>query len=68
MNSFIQFTSDYKYIGERKTYVDAAIQANNWFKANNDYEVVSWQALSTGKDNSLTIVVEYKKTPVVDHY
>ena len=68
MNSFIQFTSDYKYIGERKTYVDAAIQANSWFKANNDYEIVSWQALSTGKDNSLTIVVEYKKPPMVDHY
>ena len=62
MNSFIQFTSDYIYIGERKTYVDAAIQANNWFKENSDYEIVSWQALPTGKDNSLTIVVEYKKS------
>ena len=62
MNSFIQFTSDYIYIGERKTYVDAAIQANNWFKANTDYKVVSWQALPTGKDNSLTIVIEYKKS------
>lgn len=68
MNSFIQFTSDYIYIGEHKTYLDAAIQANKWFKENNEYEVVSWQALPTGKDNSLTIVVEYKKRSYTDHY
>ena len=68
MNSFIQFTSDYKYINNCKTYIDAAAQANNWFKENNDYEIVSWQAVSTGKDNSLTIVVEYKKRIYTDHY
>lgn len=68
MNKFIQFTSHFTYINNCRTHVNAAIQATDWFRENNEFEIVSWQALSTGKDNDLTIVVEYKERIYTDHY
>lgn len=67
MSGFIQFTSYDEYYNNCITHISATSQLDDWFKENNDYEVVSWQAISTGKDNNLTIVVEYKKRIYPDH-
>ena len=68
MSRFIQFTSDYQYINNCKTYISATSQLAEWLKAHSEFEIIKWEAVPTGKDNTLTIVVEYKKQVLVDHY
>jgi hypothetical protein len=58
---FRHFVSDYRYVHDQKIWISADIQANDWLKENPTLEVVNWQAVSTGKDNQLCIVIEYKE-------
>jgi len=58
---FKHFVSDYYYVKDTKHWISADNLVNNWLKENPTLEVVSWQAVNTGKDNQLCIVIEYKE-------
>lgn len=56
---FTHFTSDYRYINNTKCWCSADQLLEAWLNEHPSVYVKSWQALSTGKENQLTIVVEY---------
>ena len=58
---FKHFVSDYYYVKDTKHWISANILINDWLKENPTLEVVNWQAVNTGKDNQLCIVIEYKE-------
>lgn len=58
---FKHFISDYRYVHDQRIWISADIQVNDWLKENPTLEVVNWQAVGTGKDNQLCIVIEYKE-------
>lgn len=56
---FTHFTSDYKYINNIKCWHSADQLLEAWLNEHPNVYVRSWQATHTGKENQLTIVVEY---------
>lgn len=56
---FIHFTSDYKYVRNNKCWCSADQLLEAWLNEHTKAYVKSWQAMPTGKENQLTIVVEY---------
>lgn len=58
---FKHFTSDRYSVHDQQVWRSADVLANDWLKENPTLEVVNWQAVNTGKDNQLCIVIEYKE-------